>query len=96
MVRQNEIHLPYKNSTSLGKNSSINLGNNKDPNGNYISSSGYPWAISIIHDFKVPKESVKIHNAYNYFKSWAISGGLEFKDWYKDNPGNRNQNLLEN
>ena len=67
-----------------------------DPDGNYISDIGFPWALSIIHDFKVPKESVRIYDAYNYFSDWAISGGNNHKDWYKDNPGHRNNNLLEN
>ena len=58
-------------------------GQNHDPNGSYISDSGYPWAISIIHDFKVPKESVRINEAYNLFSDWATSGGLVSKDWYK-------------
>jgi hypothetical protein len=26
-----------------------------------------PWAISLIHDFKVPKEKIKISDAYNFF-----------------------------
>ncbi|WP_299361843.1 LruC domain-containing protein [Winogradskyella sp.] len=95
-VRENEIHLPYRNATSLGESLVEVEGHNNDPNGNYISNNGYPWAISIIHDFKVPKESVKIYDAYNYFNNWAISGGQDFKDWYKDNPGHRNQNLLKN
>ncbi|MEM9680125.1 MAG: LruC domain-containing protein [Bacteroidota bacterium] len=94
-VRENEIHLPYRNATSLGDNIVQVGGQNNDPNGNYISNNGYPWAISIIHDFKVPKESIKIYNAYNHFNNWATSGGLDYKDWYKDNPGHRNQNLLK-
>ncbi|MCT4630348.1 LruC domain-containing protein [Winogradskyella sp.] len=94
MERSNEIHLPYRNTTDLGENIQGFDGQNRDVDGNYISDTGFPWAISIIHDFKVPKESVKIYDAYNYFNDWAISGGDNYKDWYKDNPGNRNQNLL--
>ncbi|MDG1402967.1 DUF4842 domain-containing protein, partial [Polaribacter sp.] len=52
--------------------------------------NGFPWAISIIHDFKVPKEKVAITEAYNFFSTWAESGGADFPDWYKDNPGHRN------
>lgn len=95
-VRENEIHLPYYKTTSLGDNLILTGGQNNDLDGNYISTNGYPWAISIIHDFKVPKESVRITDAYNFFGTWATSGGTTHKDWYKDNPGNRNQNLLKN
>ena len=94
MIRENEIHLPYKSTTALGQSLVQISGQNHDLDGNYISDNGYPWAISIIHDFKVPKESVKIYDAYNFFTDWATSGGQTHKDWYKDNPGNRNQNLI--
>ena len=95
-VRENEVHMPYQSTTSLGNNSIQFNGSNYDLDGNFISNNGYPWAISIIHDFKVPKESIKIYNAYNHFISWAESGGIEYKDWYKDNPGNRNDDMLKN
>lgn len=95
MIRENEIHLPYYSTTDLGDNLISVSGLNNDANGDYISDNGYPWAISIIHDFKVPKESIRINDAYNFFTNWATSGGLEFKDWYKDNPGFRNDNLLK-
>ena len=58
-----------------------------------------PWSISIIHDFKVPKENVRIDEAYNYFIPWAtstITNEIQYQDWYKDNPGYRNENKLEN
>ena len=94
MERSNEIHLPYANTTDLGGNIQNFNGINRDPDGNFISDTGFPWAISVIHDFKVPKENVRIYNAYNRFNDWATSGGNNFADWYKDNPGNRNSNLL--
>ena len=94
--RGKEIHLPYMNPTNLGVQSFEVEGVNKDPDGNYISDSGFPWAISIIHDFKVPKEKIDVTRAYNFFSSWAESGGNNFKDWYKDNPGNRNTEHIKN
>lgn len=95
-IREREIHLPYHTTTSLG-NSNINFdGVNMDPGGNFVSSKGFPWGISIIHDFKVPKESIRINNAYNFFNEWAVSGGVNYNDWYKDNPGYRNQDKIKN
>ena len=94
--REKEVHLPYRNTTTLGVYNSQTDDGSSDYDGNYISDSGYPWAMSIIHDFKVPKENVNITNAYNFFVNWAESGGLQFKDWYKDNPGNRNIDKLQN
>jgi LruC domain-containing protein len=95
-IREHEIHLPYQNTTLLGNNLIESSGTNKDTDGNYISESGFPWAISIIHDFKVPKESIAINQAYNFFNDWANSGGNNHKDWYKDNPGNRNNDKIVN
>jgi LruC domain-containing protein len=94
-VREKEIHLPYRNITSLGNRSVNFTGVNKDPDGNFVSSNGFPCAISIIHDFKVPKEKIDITNAYNFFSTWAESGGSQFIDWYKDNPGNRNEDKID-
>ncbi|BAO75982.1 LruC domain-containing protein [Winogradskyella sp. PG-2] len=93
--REKEIHLPYYNTTSLGNRFFDVEGVNNDHSGNYISNSGFPWGISIIHDFKVPKPSVAINEAYNFFNNWAESGGTDLKDWYKGNPGNRNPSLLK-
>ena len=74
---------------------SISDGINSDIDGNFVSDNGMPWAISIIHDFKVPKESASIDKAYNFFVAWARSGGLTHQDWYKDNPGFRNPDNLQ-
>lgn len=94
--RSKEVHLPLMSRTNLGANTTINQGINSDIDGDFISDNGMPWAISIIHDFKVPKEGVTIEKGYNYFRSWATSGGANHKDWYKDNPGYRNPDKLEN
>ncbi|NQX76328.1 MAG: LruC domain-containing protein [Gilvibacter sp.] len=94
--REREVHLPYRHKTNLAQETFEVSGVNADPDGDYISDTGLPWAISIIHDFKVPKESVSIDRAYNHFVNWASSGGNNYTDWYKDNPGYRNTSLLDN
>lgn len=93
--REKEVHLPYETITSLGRSSFNVSGVNRDPDGNFISSNGLPWAISIVHDFKVPRENNSIIDAYNYFSDWANSGGVSYKDWYKDNPGYRNVDRIQ-
>jgi LruC domain-containing protein len=94
--RKKEIHLPYSKPTSLGDSTIKIVGTNRDISGNYVSDEGMPWAISFLHDFKVPKEKVKVTDAYNYFVRWANSGGTDNSDWYKDNPGNRNLDKIQN
>jgi len=95
-TREREVHLANMHTTSLGtKNFQIN-GVNRDEDGNYLNDNGLPWAINIVHDFKVPKEKISIIEAYNHFDKWAISGGGQYKDWYKDNPGYRNMTNIYN
>lgn len=95
-VREKEVHLPFKQATSLGINEVVVNGMNSDKDGDYTNDNGLPWAINIVHDFKVPKEKIAINSAYNYFTQWAISGGAQYNDWYKDNPGYRNSENIEN
>ena len=94
-IREKEVHLPYKSRTTLASNNSSVSGVNNDLDGNFISNNGFPWAINIVHDFKVPKERIAINKAYNHFDTWAISGGLQFKDWYKDSAGYRNTDKIQ-
>lgn len=93
-IREKEIHLPFGHTTSLGTKEIVVEGVNKDENGDYVTEQGLPWAINIIHDFKVPKEKVSVHKAYNFFVDWAKSGGQSKADWYKDGAGHRNVDLL--
>ncbi len=92
--REKEIHLPFGHTTSLGKNEIEVDGIHKDTNGDYVTEQGLPWAINIVHDFKVPREKVQVNKAYNFFAAWATSGGKSNADWYKDGKGNRNLDLL--
>ena len=96
MEREKEVHLPNGHTTDLGVKTFEISGVNQDIDGNYLSENGFPWAINIVHDFRVPKEGIPLHNAYNFFDQWATSGGLNYVDWYKDNAGYRNPELLQN
>ena len=93
--RGREIHLPNRFRTSLGVNDTTVEGVNQDLDGNFRTESGLPWAINIVHNFRVPKESVPVNRAYNFFNAWATSGGVSFPDWYKDNQGYRNESDLK-
>ena len=94
--REKEVHLAYMHTTTLGvKNFEVD-GIHNDEDGNYISENGFPWAINIVHDFKVPKEGNAVNSAYNYFDAWATSGGEVYNDWYKDSPGYRNVEHIRN
>lgn len=94
-IRENEVHLASMNMTSLGSKNTQTNGVNSDEDGNYINRTGLPWAIDIMHDFKVPKEKTAVNEAYNFFNQWATSGGSQYQDWYKDNPGYRNVDKIQ-
>lgn len=93
--RGREIHLPNRLRTTLGVNATDLDGVNQDIDGNYQTESRLPWAINIVHEFRVPKERVPVNEAYNFFNQWASSGGNTYNDWYKDNIGYRNVLQLE-
>jgi len=95
-IREKEVHLPNGHTTSLGKKSFEIDGINRDKDGDYLTDRGLPWAINIVHDFKVPKEKVTVNTAYNYFIQWATSGGTTYADWYKDSTGYRNEQYINN
>ncbi|NOU60753.1 LruC domain-containing protein [Marinifilum caeruleilacunae] len=92
--RKHEIHLPNQAVTSLGNNKLEESTNNLDPDGDYRSENGLPWAIAIVHEFKFMKEKVDILEGYNHFSTWAESGGELYPDWYKDNAGYRNNDKI--
>ncbi len=88
MVRENEIHLPFFDVTDLGNLNPEFEGANRDEDGDFISTDGYPWALSFPEEIALPNETVRIDEAYNFFSQWATSGGNDNQDWYVDLPGN--------
>ncbi len=53
-----------------------------------------PWAINIYETFEYPIEKSQVNNAYLKFIDWAESGGVDFQNWYQDQPGYRNDALI--
>jgi len=83
-----EVHLPGKTPTSLVD--PLLFGSEDDrsvpaQNKYYISSGGYPWAITIpVKNFVYPVEDKDIVTAYLKFPAWVASGGTLFTDWYSN------------
>ncbi len=95
--RAREIHLADGIPTSKANMTEFNtLDDDSDlPNGrSYRTSNNLPWAINISHEFRHPFEENDISLGYNHFVDWAISGGANYPDWYKDNVGYRNVQYL--
>ncbi|MFA9212671.1 MAG: LruC domain-containing protein, partial [Candidatus Methylacidiphilales bacterium] len=95
--RNYEIHLPGKNPTStatypllgLGDDDTQLLGTKK-----YLSKNNLPWAIAIPERFDYPYEQQNITQAYLNFANWAQSGGANFRDWYLNTSGYRNNTKI--
>jgi LruC domain-containing protein len=95
--RGHEIHLPDFSPTTLVDESLFGtVQDYSDPGSGryYKSSTNLPWAIHIIHNFRFPLEKQEINKGYLKFNEWAESDGALFNDWYKDNPGYRNESFL--
>lgn len=61
----------------------------------YRNRTNLPWGINILYDFTFPKEKVAINLGYTKFASWAVSGGADFTDWYKDQDDYRDYTYLD-
>lgn len=93
--REIEIHLAGDSPTSLGNNLPTVEGNNVDGDGDYATDEGLPWALNIAESFPVLKEKESIDLGYLFFRPWAISGGKNRRDWYKNIQGYRNNDKLK-
>ncbi len=96
-LRGLEIHLPnYEPSDLFDETLLGQFEDASDPSqGKYfVTANNLPWAINIAEPFDWVIEFQDITGAYNVFADWAQSGGFNYPDWYQDNTGYRNNNLI--
>jgi LruC domain-containing protein len=92
-----EVHLPgYEPSDLFDESYFGQLDDNSSfAEGRYfVTENNLPWAINIAEGFDWVVEFQDITGAYNYFAEWAQSGGINYADWYLDNNGYRNDNMI--
>ena len=93
-IRGNEIHLPSYAPTTLADLSLFGTSDDATIEGNnssrYKNATGAPWAMHLPVSFDYPKENENILEVYNYFGTWAESGGYSYMDWYVEKQGYRN------
>ena len=97
-TRGNEVHLINMPPTSKMNTALFGTGNDRSiPSQGkyYLTQNKLPWALNLLEPFEVPKETKPINQGYTKFNTWAESGGTDFPDWYKDNPGYRNTDFLK-
>ena len=95
--RGKEVHLPDYPPTDLvdeGYFGTINDDSNPAQGRYYKTVNNLPWAIHIPESFDHPIEKQDIIGAYLKFAEWAESDGVLYTDWYQDEPGYRNENLI--
>lgn len=92
-----EVHLPGYSPTNLADLSllgQLDDASNPSLGKYYITSGNLPWAINIYETFNYPVEKQDILGAHLKFAAWAISGGVQYPDWFKNLPGYRNTALI--
>jgi LruC domain-containing protein len=96
-VRSHEVHLPYYPPTDLANMSLFGQwedASNPATGKYYVTANNLPWAINIYESFDYPIEKQEIVGAHLKFAAWAMSGGIQFPDWYRNLPGYRNSSLI--
>ncbi len=92
-----EVHLPGYAPTALADMSKFGTWDDDSNPGTgrwYVNDKNHPWAINIIESFDYPKEKQEILWAHLKFAEWAMSGGVQFPDWYKNLAGYRDNSLI--
>ena len=96
-VRSHEVHLPYYPPTDLVDMSLFGQWEDNSNPGTgrwYVTDKNHPWAINIYESFAYPIEKQDILTVHLKFAEWAMSGGVQFPDWFKNLPGYRNSSLI--
>lgn len=92
-----EVHLPGKNYTNLAD---VTIFRTKDDNtqttgtDTYRSKNNLFWALSTPQRFNYNFEATDITQSYLKFVQWANSGGIANPDWYKPQPGYRDNSKI--
>ena len=96
-IRGLEVHLPNYEPSDLMDDSYFDTQDDASNPGlgkYFISSNNLPWAINIAESFDWVIEFQDITGAYLNFGEWAESGGINYPDWYKNESGYRNSELI--
>ncbi|MCF8230900.1 MAG: LruC domain-containing protein [Bacteroidales bacterium] len=96
-IRGKEVHLTDEEPTDLFDESYFGKyqdDSNPSEGRYFVTKNNLPWGINIAEEFEWVIEKQDITGAYNHFAEWAESGGVNYPDWYQDNTGYRNDNLI--
>jgi len=92
-----ELHLPDMAPTNKA-NTQLLGSQDDDSNPStgryYKTSNNLPFVLEVPATFDYPSEKESISDAYTYFINWAVSGGVNYTDWYGNVSGYRNANKI--
>lgn len=97
MQREKEVHLPDYKPTDLVNTDyfGTSFDDTQPAVGKYYKTVGnLPWAVNFPSKFEYPIETKSIDLGHLKFIPWVLSDGEEFKDWYKDISGYRNNSNI--
>lgn len=92
MERGREVHLPIFAATS--KFDPKYITGNLHPTDQFKDINGMMFGLMFPHKFDYPAEGKSIEEAYLFFTKWAKSGGQQHADWYQNEVGYRNSDLI--
>lgn len=89
-----EIHLPNHPPSGLDEAVYDLFGTEQDdsiPGDDryYLSQRNLPWVLHLPGSWDYPLERSQVIQAYHHFAEWALTGGAQRKDWYRDLEGYR-------
>lgn len=91
--RGKEIHLPaYTPTTKF--NPLLVMGKPISSSDVFKSYDGMMWGLMFPDSFAYPMESASIISAYTHFAEWATSGGTSYQNWYSNEAGYRDLELI--
>lgn len=97
MDRGKEVHLPDYIPTDLVNPDYFgqNFDDSQPAIGKYYKTvENLPWALNFPSKFEYPIETVSIDLGHLKFIPWVLSDGVDYKDWYKNLTGYRNENNI--
>lgn len=92
--RANEVHLINQPPTDLANKALLGTqhDNSNPATGRYyVTAQNLPFAIDVAGPFDHPVEKKVITNTHLKFYQWGVSGGVQYRDWYKPQTNYRNQ-----
>lgn len=95
--RGKEVHLPNYAPSDLADSSYFGQAYDDTNHGigkYYKTAENLPWALNFPSRFEYPVERESINSGHLQFIPWVLSNGQDYKNWYKNETGYRNENNI--